>query len=213
MAFNKVFNGSTYSIPDEGDSSWGSDLTNFFSSIADNAFQKTAGSFTLTAEANFGASYGLKTLYYKSTGTNPASTGVVRLANTEGVYWRNAANSANIELVVDANDRLIFNGGILSGNALTHSTITSASYSPTAATGSRFLLFDATSASQTLNLPAITSANNGLEYHVTKIDSSANTVTITPASGTISGESTSIIEYQYTHRCVIASGGAWYWKV
>jgi hypothetical protein len=210
MASNVTFNGSTYSIPAEGDENWGPDLTNYFISIASNAFQKTAGTFTLTAEANFGATYGLKSAYFKSQGTNPSSAGVVRLANTEGVYWRNAANGANLELVVDSSDRLVFNGGILSGNALTHSTVTAAgAYAPTAATGSRFILFDATLGNQSLTLPAITSANNGLEYHVTKIDSSGNTVTIT---GTVSGESNPVIDYQYTHRCAIASAGAWYWK-
>jgi hypothetical protein len=209
MASNVVFNGATYSIPDEGDSSWGTDLTNYFISIASNAFQKTGGTFTLTAEANFGGTYGLKTAYYKSQGTNPASTGVVRLANAEGVYWRNAANAANLELVVNSSDQLVFNGGVISGAAITYSTVTAAgAYAPTAASGSRFILFDATLGAQSLTLPAITSANNGLCYHVTKSDSSGNAVTIT---GTVSGESNPAIAYQYTHRAVVAVAGSWYW--
>ena len=46
---------------------------------------------------------------FKTTGATPATTGIVRLQNTEGVYWRNAGNSANLGLVVNASDQLVFN--------------------------------------------------------------------------------------------------------
>lgn len=109
MATNVTFNGVTYSVPAEGDTGWGPDLSAYFISIASNAFQKTGGSFTLTAEANFGATYGLKSVYYKSAAANPASAGALRLGNTQGVYWRNNANNADIGLVVTAGDTLQFN--------------------------------------------------------------------------------------------------------
>jgi hypothetical protein len=109
MASNIVFNGVTYSIPAEGDFDWGPDLTAYFISIASNALQKTGGTFTLTAEANFGATYGLKSAYLKSQASNPSSAGIVRLGNTEGVYWRNAANNADLGLIVNASDALLFN--------------------------------------------------------------------------------------------------------
>jgi hypothetical protein len=72
--------------------------------------QKAGGSFTLTAEVDFGATYGLKSAYFKSRGTNTASTGEVRLANNEVVSWRDQANTANLSLKVNASDILEFNG-------------------------------------------------------------------------------------------------------
>ena len=45
-----------------------------------------------------------------STTSNAASAGVLRLANTEAVNWRNAANNADIGLSVDASNFLQWNG-------------------------------------------------------------------------------------------------------
>lgn len=109
MATNVTLNGSTYSIPAEGDSGW-SDLSTYFIAIASSVLQKTGGTFTLTAEANFGATYGLKSAYIKSQGTNPASAGVIRLANAETISWRNAANSADLAITVNSSNVLQFNG-------------------------------------------------------------------------------------------------------
>lgn len=114
MATSVVFNGVTYQIPVEGDSGWGPDLTNFFISIASNSLQKTAGNFPLTAELNFGSSFGLKLPYIKSSVTNPASTGFMRLGNAQGIAWRNATNTFDLTLQVDAGNNLNFNGTSLS---------------------------------------------------------------------------------------------------
>lgn len=110
MASNITFNGVTYSIPAVGDDGWGSDLSAYFIAIASGALQKTGGNFTLTAEANFGATFGLKSAYLKSQATNPASAGIVRLGNNESISWRNNANNADINLKVNASDSLEFNG-------------------------------------------------------------------------------------------------------
>lgn len=91
----------------------------------------------------------------------------------------------------------------------TYSTVTAAgAYAPTVAAGSRWINFDATLGAQSLTLPA--DPTDGLTFDVTKSDVSANTVTIT---GTVSGEVNPVIDYQYTHRAVVAVGGAWFWKV
>lgn len=110
MASNITFNGVTYSIPAVGDDGWGSDLSAYFIAIASGALQKTGGNFTLTAEANFGATYGLKTAYIKSQAANPASSGAIRLGNAESIKWRNAANNADLDLTVNASNALQFNG-------------------------------------------------------------------------------------------------------
>lgn len=114
MASNVVFNGVTYSIPVEADDGWGPDLTAYFTSIASNALQKTGGSFTLTSEINFGATYGIKTPYIKSQAVNPSGIGFLRLGNSEVIAWRNAANDANLSLTVNNGDELNFNGTALS---------------------------------------------------------------------------------------------------
>lgn len=48
---------------------------------------------------------------FSSNTANAASAGIIRLANTDLIDWRNAANSANISLQVDANNALNFSGG------------------------------------------------------------------------------------------------------
>jgi hypothetical protein len=67
---------------------------------------------------------------------------------------------------------------------------------------------DATLGNQSVTLPAITGADDGIQIMVKKIDASANTVTIT---GTVEGEVNSVIDNQYTSRTVVARGGIWYW--
>lgn len=110
MSTNVTLNGVTYAIPAEGDSGWGTVLSNYFIAIASGVLQKSGGTFTLTAETDFGATYGLKTAYLKSQAANPSGVGIVRLGNTEAVGWRNAANNGNLSLTVNGSDALQFNG-------------------------------------------------------------------------------------------------------
>ena len=110
MAVNVVLNGVTYSIPEPGNDAWGQSLTDYFVAQASGLLQKAGGTFSLTAEVYFGATYGLKSAYFKSRAASPATTGSVRLGNTEGIYWRNAANDANLGLLVNASNLLEFNG-------------------------------------------------------------------------------------------------------
>lgn len=118
MATNVTFNGVVYSIPAEGDDGWGTTLSNLFIAIGSGALQKTGGTFTLTAETDFGATYGLKLPYIKSKTTNPGGAGFLRIGNAENITWRNAANSGDLSLTVNASDALQFNGAnIISAGA------------------------------------------------------------------------------------------------
>lgn len=54
-----------------------------------------------------------------SAAANPATAGVLRLGNTEGIGWRNAANGADITLAVDASDIFAFNSGAAIDGAVT----------------------------------------------------------------------------------------------
>jgi hypothetical protein len=110
LATNVTIAGVAYAFPQTGDSSWGDAVTAWAIAASSKLLQTSGGNFTLTAEVDFGATWGLKSAYFKSRGTNPATAGVSRFANNEGLYWRNAANSANLGLLVDATDTLMFNG-------------------------------------------------------------------------------------------------------
>ena len=115
MATSVTLNGVTYSVPAPGESrTWGSSLSAYLIALSTTTLQKSGGAFTLTADANFGASKGLISLYYKSytanLAGNIATSGVVRLGNAETIVWRNAANDANLALTASASDRLTFDG-------------------------------------------------------------------------------------------------------
>ena len=110
MSTNVTLNGVGYVIPQKGDSDWAeaSGVDDYLVALATGVLTKAGGAFTLTADVDFGGTYGLKSLYYKSRGTNVSTTGILRLANTEGVNWRNAANSADLSVAVSAANRLQF---------------------------------------------------------------------------------------------------------
>ena len=109
MASTIVFNGTSYSIPAEGDSGWGTDVSNYLIAISTNVLQRSGGSFVLTSELDFGNSFGVKLPYLKSVATNPSGTGIVRLGNNESIGWRNAANNADLLLTTNASNVLQFN--------------------------------------------------------------------------------------------------------
>ncbi len=149
MSTSVSFNGSSFTVPSTGEESWsGSDkVDGLLISLANNALSKAGGTFTITSEIDFGGTAGLKSLYLKSRGTNVSTTGIVRLANTEAVSWRNAGNSADLALSVDSSNNLTFNGGVVfpasigaantvavsDGSNLTWATITNSNINASAA--------------------------------------------------------------------------------
>ncbi len=106
-------NGVVFEYPELDDEDWGVDSTDWAAAVTNGMLQKAGGLFTLTADADFGASFGLKSLYYKTRTSNPASTGQFRLAKTDSVSWRNNANASDLPLSIDALDRLTFNGVVI----------------------------------------------------------------------------------------------------
>lgn len=103
-----TFNGSSYSVPSYGDSSWAQgtgNLSLYLVAIAAGTLQTTGGTFTLSAEVNFGSTYGLKSPYFKTATATPATAGVLRLALTDTLCW----GASNLALSVSAS-RLYFNG-------------------------------------------------------------------------------------------------------
>lgn len=129
-AVTVTVNGASHTIPQTNEKGWGANVTAWIQAISANTLQPSGGTFTLTSDVNFGASYGLKSAYFSTRTANPSGAGIFRLANTESIGWRNAANSGNLLLTVTGSDVLTFNGIALG-------TATSASFQD-----STFSLYD-----------------------------------------------------------------------
>lgn len=117
MSFQAVIAGQSFTLPETGDSLWGDQVSQWMAAVSTKLLQKSGGLFTLTAEVDFGATYGLKSAYYKSRGSNPATAGIFRMSNAESVSWRNAANSANLSLSVDSANQLVFAGEVITNRS------------------------------------------------------------------------------------------------
>ena len=111
MATTITFNGANYSVPAYGDTGWASgpgNLSSYLIAIAAGTLQTTGGTFTLSANVNFGSTYGIIAAYLTSVTASPATAGVVRLALTDEICW----GASNLALAVSGS-RLHFNGNTL----------------------------------------------------------------------------------------------------
>lgn len=101
---------------------------NLDGSLSNNIVKPASISNTVTDDFTFPrdviVTRNLRTPDLTSTSANPASTGVVRLANNvDNISWRNAGNSADLPLTVNASNQLTFNGVPIEANTLTNSHI------------------------------------------------------------------------------------------
>ncbi len=111
MTVALTINGTVYNYPEQDDTEWGPESTDWASAVTTGMLQKAGGLFQLLADADFGTSYGLKSLYFRSRSSNVATAGQIRLNNNSDVIsYRNAANSGNLDLKVNGSDQLLFNG-------------------------------------------------------------------------------------------------------
>ncbi len=135
MATPLTINGTAYQFPQQFDRNWGPTVTNWATAVTNGMLQKAGGTFTLTSEVNFGATYGVKMAYLKSSGSNIASTGFLRMPNNNtGLVWRNAANNGDLALTVNASNQLTFNGTPIAASSSltdTHIYVGNASNQPT----------------------------------------------------------------------------------
>ncbi len=118
MADLVTFNGEQFVIPVVNDENWGQNVTDFLVAIPSGCLQKTGGSFMLTADVDFGTTYGLKAAYFGGRDTLLADAGTVRLSKTETIRWRNFNNNGNNILATNSSDQLTYNGSPLEFNAL-----------------------------------------------------------------------------------------------
>lgn len=122
MSINLTVNGTTFSYPEQGDTNWGADATDWAAAVTAGMLQKAGGTFQLLSEVDFGTGFGLKSLYYKSRTANVADAGQIRLARADVISFRNQANDGNLDLSVDASNNLLFNGVSLAGVATVSDT-------------------------------------------------------------------------------------------
>ena len=106
-------NGSNHTIPQTNEKGWGANVTAWIQAISQYTLQNSGGTFTLTAEVDTGSNYGFKVPYIKTQTSTPATAGVLRLARTDSIGWRNQADGANLALSVDSSNRLLWNGSII----------------------------------------------------------------------------------------------------
>jgi hypothetical protein len=104
-------NSIPYVLPVTGETGWGNEVTDFLTAVAGGGLlQLQGGAFTLRSELNVGPNYGIASPYIKSGSTLPATTGLIRLSTNEAISWRNAANTADLPLTVDASGNLLWQG-------------------------------------------------------------------------------------------------------
>jgi hypothetical protein len=80
------------------------------------------------------ASIGLEATYFESETANPSSAGALRLANTECIGARNAGNTDDELLCVDASDDLTWSDSFVATGTVTGGTITDGTFTCTAGT-------------------------------------------------------------------------------
>lgn len=162
MTIATTFGGIVYLIPEVGNENWGQTVTDFLVAIPEVVLQTTGGAFFLQAEVDFGPTAGLKTLSLKSRTSSVASSGLVRMANTDFMAWRNAANTGDLTLGVNTLNQLLFNGGLIEGSfkAITGSNgITVTSGTSTIALSSFYSEFTSVSGSLQAQIDAVTNTS------------------------------------------------------
>lgn len=120
MSTPVTFHGVTYAVPVQGDLLWGPALTRYLVALGTYAV-----GVPLVADANFGSTYGLLAKYFTSVTTLPSTVGVLRLAKTDSIGWRNQTNGANLLLAIDSSNNLTYNGAVVTTglNSLTDGQI------------------------------------------------------------------------------------------
>lgn len=118
MAITATLLGVPFSIPETSDTGFDGALTAYLKALSTAFPQLNGGVQSLTAELDFGVSFGIKAAYYKSETVNPASAGQIRLAKTDAIKIRNNANAADLALGIDTLDALTFGGQNVTGNPM-----------------------------------------------------------------------------------------------
>lgn len=176
-------NNVSFSYPQTGDNNWGDGASNWANAVTNGMLQKAGGNFTLTADVNFGPNFGLLSQYFTTRSSNPAAAGILRLANNEGIAWRNFANGADKVLKVNASDQLEYAGAVIL------SSISVSNNKALASNGSGQIVSSVTTDTELSYVNGVTSAiQTQLNTKITASSSDTLTnKTIAAGSNTISG--------------------------
>lgn len=205
MSVSVTFNGLAYTLPSTDETNWGTNVTGFMQAVASGALQKSGGTFTLTADANFGGTYGLVSSHFTSRTANAASAGALRLARADGVKWRNQANGADLTLGVDSSNNLEWESVDLVTVSGTQ-TLTNKSLTAPAITGAATIASGATITSPTITNPTTTNLK----------DSTRAYAVATGASQSIPDNTSTIINYSTVvldSRSAVTTGASWKYTV
>lgn len=197
MSVNLTIAGTTYAYPSPGDENgWGQGATDWATAVSTQLLQRSGGSFTLTSEVNFGPTFGLRSVVFRSTTTNPAAAGTVRLARVDTVSWRNQANNADLPLAVTSGDQLTFNGDALltTGAALTANRALvsdgSGSIISSSITSTQIGFLSTVASAVSGNSDAATLTNKTLTAPVISTISNTGTLTLPTSTDTLVGRAT-----------------------
>lgn len=127
--------------------------------------------------------------------------------------WGNSASSRAEAFRLTSNQSAIVGGTITSPRATltvngTISTVVSTITATTTLDATASTILANNSSDIVVNLPAA-SGCSGRKYFIKKISNNANTVTITPASGTIDGSSTLVLSAQWKGYQIQSDGSSW----
>jgi hypothetical protein len=181
-------NGINYNYPETNDEDWGIGSTNWAQAVTSGMLQKNGGLFSLLAELDLGASYGIKSISYKTRSSNIADAGQFRLARADKVSWRNQANGANLDLEVNSSNHLVFNSldfNLEFGNKLNTADFTDAAVTSKLITG--YSIGSGTVAESDTILQAINKICGNINLKLTAASFNDLTVTAKLITGFVSG--------------------------
>lgn len=124
--------------------------------------------------------------------------------STGGHYVKSIMGTGNTTALINDLGNIASNYSLVPGTPVTYPL---ASVTAATTVKSAITLANATAAAFALTLPAVAA---GLTFWIKKTDSSANTVTITPASGTIDGATNYVLSTQYQFVHLTSDGTNWY---
>lgn len=112
MATTITFNGSSFSVPAYGDTGWAQgsgNLSSYLIAIPSGCLQTTGGTFTLSADVNFGSSYGCIAKYFKTSGgaTLPAYYSSTFTNQTSVTITHNLGHYPIVQILDGSNNLII----------------------------------------------------------------------------------------------------------
>lgn len=114
MSTAVTYVGTQYNVPayqDTGYAQGTGNLSSYLIALATGSLTLSGGTFTLTADVDFGSSFGLKATYYKSRAASPSTTGIFRMGTAENIGWRNNLDNGNLTIGSNSTDQLAYTGG------------------------------------------------------------------------------------------------------